>query len=590
MRSIRLYLGVVCLILITACSSKDVLDDSNLKPELKEVVVKCSVGNENPKTKASISIGKNPEDGEGFIWESGESFYAYSINTMFNMMGPTPSEFNITNGVGSRNGEFTSTAFIVGSKQVMANIYGESFNDPNMLSLVQYDRIGKDFSFRFNMPSNSAVQDGRNINNLSKGVHMYSFNKFEDGIMPDIRFKHLTSLFRFTITNSNSTSIKVQQVNIQSAKRFAYLNGEVRYNIDSEKMTFIPSGEYDLFLEMKNVILAPGESCDSFLPFIPGMEDMSGNDLKFKLDVSNADGSNLRTYESKTLSTDLIIAKNGVNHFELGKRYWFNLSLNDAVKINNISVSDWSATVRNSANISDIHTIPLDADSADAAFFVDYEKVEYTDISSYMLGEINNWELGKTWADKTDKAVISIVSPYRHVDFFKLKVSDGVEDVKFKMLNKTRTSSITSLLNSDGMIDFGPLDHLLNKVNVSVKINGADYTSNTLKVFRHNTLEIDLRTGIQKLDDYERGEFIVNKESSGKYICYMVPQTIKSGENFIQILYNGIRYNYKLSADYEFVANKENNLNLELAITKNKSSEGIEVKVVKEEWNSNTRK
>jgi hypothetical protein len=140
------------------------------------------------------------------------------------------------------------------------------------------------------------------------------------------------------------------------------------------------------------------------------------------------------------------------------------------------------------------------------------------------------------------------------------------------------------------MIDFGPLDHLLNKVSVSVKINGTDYASNTLKVFRHNTLEIDLRTGIQKLDDYDRGEFIVNKESSGKYICYMVPQTIKSGENFIQILYNGIRYNYKLSADYEFVANKENNLNLELAITKNKSSEGIEVKVVKEEWNSNTRK
>lgn len=576
--------------LLSACNSEDGLDNPIQKPQLKKVTIKCSVGKDNPKTKASISIGKKTEDGEGFIWEAGDSFYAYSINTTFNMMGPTPSEFNITSGVGSKNGEFTATGYPIGSKQVMASIYGESLKDPNMLSLVDYVQAAKEYSFRFNMPSNSAVQDGRNINNLSKGIHMCSFNKIEDKQMPDIKFKHLTSLFRFTITNSNTTSIKVQQVDIECAKRFANLNAEVRYNIDSEKMTFIPSGEYGLFLEMKNVILAPGETCNSFLPFIPGMDDMSGNELKFKLEVSDQDGSNLRTYESKTLSTDLIIAKNGVNHFELGKRYWFNLSLNDAVKVNNISVSDWSATVRNLANIRDIQITPLDADSADAAIFVDYENSAYSDISSYMLGKINNWELGKAWENKDDKAVISVVSPYRHVSLFKLKVSDGVDDVSFKMLNNDRSKSISSLLDSDGKINFGVLDHLQNKVNISIKINGIDYSSSTLKVFRHNSLEIDLRTGVQNLDDYDIGDFNVNKEASGNYICYMVPQIIKSGENFIQILYNGIRYNYKLSTDYEFVANRENTLNLELAITKNKSSEGSEMTVVKEEWNTNTRK
>ncbi|NDV64480.1 hypothetical protein [Bacteroides sp. 224] len=151
-------------------------------------------------------------------------------------------------------------------------------------------------------------------------------------------FKHLSSLFRYTLHNNTGTELKVKNITatmtsplfVKHASFCPYnklgftMTAEISSNSSTLKFSNVNNNDY--------ATIANNESYDAFMPFLTGAGMKNSENITFAEDEKLVISAQIIVGDEEKDITLLTIdasqiaaANNGVNYFERGKRYWFDL-------------------------------------------------------------------------------------------------------------------------------------------------------------------------------------------------------------------------------------------------------------------------
>ena len=190
---------------------------------------------------------------------------------------------------------------------------------------------------------------------------MYAIAEVTDGNnVPNLTFHHLSSLFRFTVTNNNSSACRISSISVKNSsgnrifgthytfhvtdwvnEKIDIKNGTAGdMNASSIEQTLQDAADATKGIELSGT----GDSFDAYTITGPSAS-LTGEKLEFVIKVTDIDGTKERTYTSLALDASKIINNetnnNGATTWEMGKRYWFNLVLDDNVVLESCTISSW---------------------------------------------------------------------------------------------------------------------------------------------------------------------------------------------------------------------------------------------------------
>lgn len=340
-------IAALCL-LATACS-----EDNNEPTDAttRSLTIGCGIGKTTPGTRASVTPGNPNKLEENFIWHEGDAFDGWLIPQGQSSYLPTSSTFAIdekySDNTPSKSASFTCPDFPTGSAS-----YKMLATYPN----YYYTKTGDEFTYSLSRPPQIG---SNNTSHLSKDMAMYATTTVTSAnSIPAMTFHHLSALLRFTVTNKNTSACRIKQISIVCEGRVSEVFG-VKYSLkvdDWEKGTITHSctkGTTSLVLATQNSATDNGgielsaagdtdkhDAFDAYVMTGPGTAELPGQNLIFQIIATDTDGtSNERAYTSLVLNGDKIHAE-GSTTWEPGKRYWFNLVLDDALTVTLNGVTD----------------------------------------------------------------------------------------------------------------------------------------------------------------------------------------------------------------------------------------------------------
>lgn len=178
-------------------------------------------------------------------------------------------------------------------------------------------------------------QSGADTDHLSGKLLMYAHTANYNAIS----FKHLTGVIQFCITNGAETGRAIRSVKVTTGESgntvFSTAGAITASPSDYAAAPAISrSGEVkEMTLAFSNASVDAGAKLEGYLLMMPGA---SLKDQTLIFTVKDDKGE-----YSSTLDADRIVEFNNCENFETGKTYKFNMSLKEALTINNASISDW---------------------------------------------------------------------------------------------------------------------------------------------------------------------------------------------------------------------------------------------------------
>lgn len=347
-------LAALCL-LATACSKESNEPEA---PQTRTLTIGCGIGANTPTpgTRAGVKPGNQDKTKESFIWHADDYFYGWLIPAEGSSYEPSSYMFNIdqySDATPSNSAKFTCGNFPAGSYKMLATYLGTN-SGPDTDGAVPY-------------VINTFPQIGRNTTtHLKHNMKMYALAEVTTAnVIPAMTFRHLASLVRFTVTNKNASPCRVESIRISSSENQAPLFG-VNYSL---KVTDWATGNINNECtrtshesvcttdESEDGVLgillsaAPAtdklDTFDAYQMIGAGTTPLNNQKLLFQINVTDSDGSNSNnhTYTSLALDANKIIEANaktgqGDYYWEPGKRYWFNLVLDEKLTVTLHSVSN----------------------------------------------------------------------------------------------------------------------------------------------------------------------------------------------------------------------------------------------------------
>lgn len=361
-----LPLAALCL-LTTACSKDNETDPTDGKT--RSLTISCGIGETDSKadTRAGVKPGNTDESKEEFIWHKDDALKVFLIpkdsdkfkDDLANDGGLTANDavaFSIDQNYddakqSSNSASFTCNSFPTGSYKMLATYQYMAFQ-----SFTPTENPGE---LEFNLNMGEKTQIGKNnTQHLRDNMCMYATAEVTDGNnVPHLTFRHLSSLFRFTVTNNNSSACRISSISVKNSsgnRIFGthytfhvtdWVNGKIETtnsNADDVNAASIEQQLQESDTDTKGIKLSgTGDSFDAYTITGPSAS-LTGEKLEFVITVTDVDGTNERTYTSLSLDANKIIEKNGgVDTWEAGKRYWFNLVLDDNVVLESCTISSW---------------------------------------------------------------------------------------------------------------------------------------------------------------------------------------------------------------------------------------------------------
>ena len=369
---------------LASCANDDIAEPQpNPNPNTSlTLTINCALDGKTVDSRASVDYGNTDETaGEIFHWNAGDSFYAYPLNTngdawVKNADGNelAPVRFNIAAAYSedhpAGNATFTGTFAAAGTYQMLALYPATSAFTPAATAPAN----GSPATFAFTVPATEQTQSGPTTTHLKDNALMYATTTqpFTVGTQADgaqagntssgMTFRHLTTMMRFTVSNKSAAERRVTAIGITSTGKSFGTSGTLTqtaapwgaapvmtYTADKtvNAISLATRAADDATKGISFVPVATGSATDittfdAYLITLPG-DELTGQTLAFTLTTTDANGQNPRTYTSRELSADLIIAANkGVKTFEAGMRYWFNLDLDEQLSISSFTVSPWA--------------------------------------------------------------------------------------------------------------------------------------------------------------------------------------------------------------------------------------------------------
>lgn len=352
MKTIYSFLAPAALLplLFTACQK----DGADTTPAPGAAcTVEAAIDN-GPHSRAQVQYGtQDAADGELFMWNAGDTFTLYDFTDLTasefpeNVFTISPDYDESQPGV---TAAFSCEGFTPAANHRYLAVYNAAL-DVVRLTLVPPIRCKMTTT---DMSAYTQVQTGNAdnaaISHLKKGLVMYTFVDADGaGNLPALQFKHLTSLFRFSLTNNTGSDVKIEHVECTSSDYYFALQNsysDLRFGFDMDSKTarissFRSSPIYRFYFkdpaENDYATIANGETYELYAPCIPDITESFVQDDKLQIYFSTPD------YYYSTAAelplAEIAAANNGVNHFEWGKRYWFDLTIGGSG--NNLTL-DWT--------------------------------------------------------------------------------------------------------------------------------------------------------------------------------------------------------------------------------------------------------
>lgn len=316
-------LTALCL-LFTACSEEN---NEPTGPQTRTLTVGCNIG-KTPDTRAGVTPGNPDQARENFIWHTGDKFHGWLIREGGSSFEGLQALFEIdpkySDAAPSNSATFTSPNFPTENYQMLATYPSGSFQ-LNANEALEYTIFYR------------ATQNGKNdTRHLWEDMKMYGFTSAASSPLPAMTFHHLTSLVRFTVTNTNARACKITGITITGDNETLPFGQKYTLTFDKTNQTVTSSCTKDLYdvpsLSTENIELsaAKGNSFNAYMIVGASQTPLTDKKLIFTIKATDINDSNARTYTSLALDANQIIAANGgALTWEPGKRYWFDLLLDD---------------------------------------------------------------------------------------------------------------------------------------------------------------------------------------------------------------------------------------------------------------------
>ena len=348
----KLAMSLLSIAVLTACSSET--DVTEQQQSSKPFTLSASIGTNEPQTRASVDYGNTNESVETFKWNTGDSFEMLITDAATNVIHKNGESiwhtFTIndtySNDKKSNKADFTSLTFPSDKSNV------------NYFALYPAGKFTKgttedsDINWYYVPLPQIQTQNGANTDHLKNTMLMEAHGAATSSDIISPSFSQLTSLFRFTVKNANSSSCKVKTIKVTCDGKAFYTSCAIL--VDDDQLpdmnnkgvgTKLLGEQTSITLNMSSYELAANATVDGYMNV---MNELPIQDLHFtfELTVENAKGEE-RTYPSFALSGKTITDVNpdgvvdGKYYFEKGKRYWFDLTLNDELTAGLVSVTPW---------------------------------------------------------------------------------------------------------------------------------------------------------------------------------------------------------------------------------------------------------
>lgn len=301
-----------------------------------------------PQTRAQVQYGtQDAAAGELFMWNDGDTFTLYDMTNPVPAEGPQTYTFTISAAYDETHptdkAVFTcSGEFIPESGHRYLALYNLRF-DQMSGSKAQCKLVTTDLSgytqLRTDHPGNA------DLKHLQKGLMMYAFADTDaTGNLPSLQFQHLTSIYRISLTNGTADGVLIHSINFLADSYTTPLwgsQGEYRtlaFLFDMDNRTVSDPDKTTFFFGLGTIFndtpgqeeyttIASGETYELYVPCIP-VEGTHFADQE-KMCIYIADGDKKSSTYANLPFTEFAAANNGVDHFERGKRYWFDLTIKD---------------------------------------------------------------------------------------------------------------------------------------------------------------------------------------------------------------------------------------------------------------------
>lgn len=328
-----------CL-LVTACSKES---NEPVEPQTRTLTIGCGIGKTSatPGTRAGVTPGNPDQSKENFIWHTDDRFKAFLIPEGESNYKPDYWIFTIDSEYSddkpSKSAAFTCSSFPTGSYKMLATYPADN---------ITYDNNN---GFTHRLLSLQTQTGKSSTKHLGSCMSMYATTTVASSTST-MTFHHLNSLVRFTVTNKNATACRIKQILMQNSDRKEFIFGEdyfLTYDWEKKSITnsCIGNGSYMTILTNtsdteKGIELSAANAADKSDTFDAYMMigasnvPLTGQQIVFEIVAADADGGNWRSYTSLALDAGKIIAANGgAITWEPGKRYWFDLVLDDALTV-----------------------------------------------------------------------------------------------------------------------------------------------------------------------------------------------------------------------------------------------------------------
>ncbi|MDE6269905.1 MAG: hypothetical protein K2M12_03495 [Muribaculaceae bacterium] len=352
---------LLLLPMLLACSAEDGIRDEEPTPApaATPITVKASLPDAS-KSRAQVTYGNENEDYEIFMWNDDDEIYLFNISHFFDSEQPV----FVINNIDGLNADFkirsdyATKYFPIEKGDVILAVYGlcnginsKYYKDPrNYVNIV----VGTEQ----NAPQviTSENPDDAEIMFLQENFKMYDIVRVEeDGVIPVLNFKHLSALFRVTVTNASGEDFYPTKIEFHYPGTDSFYNvtmymsvtegedGEINteilggdefYTASSKQFT----GDTGVTLNCKNGTddagraLKNGETYEFYVTTVPsGMN----NDPTVPLSIHL-----IKEHQTKTPFVATIDAFKGIT-IEPGLRYWFELTLTPTGEL--MLNSEWEA-------------------------------------------------------------------------------------------------------------------------------------------------------------------------------------------------------------------------------------------------------
>ena len=367
------------------------------------LTLNCVVGGKstNPAdTRATVDYGKTEGNGEAFRWNADDAFNAYLtddnvwVNTPDNnALAPVRFNIDAKYADASSNSAPFSATFAVGGTFRMLALYPAIANAFTQVKPASTNGGTPDgansatstdantATFAFAVPATGQTQTGLTTAHLRDNMLMWGTtaqpvsvgpaptgsttaptDADATGTAPGFRFRHLTAMMRFTVKNKMAEGFRITAIRVKATGNIFGTEGTITQTatpwseaptvtsaadkaVDAISLATAATDDATKGISLSaatSLGAADGGSLDAYLLTLPGAA-LTGQKLVFTLTTTGPDGQNTRAYTSLELDADRIITANdGATTLEAGKRYWFDLSLEDQLIVSSFTVTPWA--------------------------------------------------------------------------------------------------------------------------------------------------------------------------------------------------------------------------------------------------------